>query len=151
MALPGMSEDSLKTFFSPALVRRLAGDIARVHPAFPSRRFVGQTCAGLADLELLDRGRLSISFVVRSRARTTQSLLVDVAVHFVKATGRTSRQVFKLKRTALPQRGRAAFRTTVSLKVHTTRKPQPGVHDVDVIVNGMTHPIGSFRVIRARE
>jgi 3-methyladenine DNA glycosylase AlkC len=91
-------------------------------------------------------GRVSISFAVRSRSRAPQSLLVDVAVHFVKATGKTSRKVFKLKRIALPPRGRAAFRTTVSLKVHTTRKPQPGVHDVDVIVNGIAHPIGSFRV-----
>jgi 3-methyladenine DNA glycosylase AlkC len=95
-------------------------------------------------------GRVAISFAVRSRSRATQSLLVDVAVHFVKATGKTSRKVFKLKRTTLPPRDRAAFRTTVSLKVHTTRKPQPGVHEVEVIVNGMTHPIGSFSVTRAR-
>ena len=91
-------------------------------------------------------GRVSISFVVRSRSRTPQSLLVDVAVHFVKATGKTSRKVFKLKRITLPPRGREAFRSTVSLKVHTTRKPQPGVHEVDVLVNGTTHRIGSFRV-----
>jgi 3-methyladenine DNA glycosylase AlkC len=91
-------------------------------------------------------GRVSIAFVVRSRSRLPQSLLVDVAVHFVKATGKTSRKVFKLKRVTLPPRAREAFRATVSLKVHTTRKPQPGVHDVDVIINGMTHRIGSFRV-----
>ena len=48
---------TLKGFFSPALVRRLAGDIARVHPGFPERWFVQQACAGLAALELLDRGK----------------------------------------------------------------------------------------------
>jgi 3-methyladenine DNA glycosylase AlkC len=96
-------------------------------------------------------GRVTISFAVRSRSRAPQSLLVDVAVHFVKATGRTSRKVFKLNRITLPPRGRAAFRTTVSMKVHTTRKPQPGVHDVDVIVNGTTYAIGSFRVTPPRE
>jgi 3-methyladenine DNA glycosylase AlkC len=90
-------------------------------------------------------GRVAVSFVVRSRSKTTQSLLVDVAVHFVKATG-TSRKVFKLKRVTLAPRERAAFRATVSLKVHTTRKPRPGVHEVDVVVNGIAHPIGSFRV-----
>src|SRR5688500_15900716 len=47
----------LKAFFSPALVRRLAGEVARVHPAFPTRSFVHQACAGLDDLELLDRGK----------------------------------------------------------------------------------------------
>src|SRR5687768_14260876 len=35
-------------------------------------------------------GRVAISFAVRSRSRAPQSLLVDVAVHFVKATGKTS-------------------------------------------------------------
>ena len=49
--------DTLKQFFSPALVRRLAADIARVHPRFPTRRFVAAACAGLDALELLDRGR----------------------------------------------------------------------------------------------
>jgi 3-methyladenine DNA glycosylase AlkC len=47
----------LKTFFSPSLVRRLAGDVARVHPGFPERRFVERACSGLDALELLDRGR----------------------------------------------------------------------------------------------
>lgn len=91
-------------------------------------------------------GRVSIGFVVRSRSRSPQNLLVDLAVHFVKATGRTARKVFKLKRVRLPPRGHETFRVTVSLKVHTTRKPQPGLHDVDVIVNGKAHRLGSFRV-----
>lgn len=47
----------LKSFFSPALVKRLASDISRVHPAFPAAAFVKQACSGLGKLELLDRGR----------------------------------------------------------------------------------------------
>ena len=49
--------EPLKTFFSSALVRRLAGDIARVHPGFPVRAFTNDACRGLDALELLDRGR----------------------------------------------------------------------------------------------
>ncbi len=49
--------DALKTFFSDALVRRLAADVARVHPKFPVDPFVADACAGLDRLELLDRGR----------------------------------------------------------------------------------------------
>ena len=47
----------LKTFFSKALVRRLAGDIARVYPGFPVRGFTNDASRGLDALELLDRGR----------------------------------------------------------------------------------------------
>jgi 3-methyladenine DNA glycosylase AlkC len=49
--------EPLKTFFSSALVRRLAGDISRVHPGFPVRAFTKDACRGLEALELLDRGR----------------------------------------------------------------------------------------------
>ena len=47
----------LKSFFSPALVKRLAADVSRAHPAFPADAFVKQACSGLGTLELLDRGR----------------------------------------------------------------------------------------------
>jgi 3-methyladenine DNA glycosylase AlkC len=95
-------------------------------------------------------GRVSIAFALRSRSRAPQDLLVDLAVHFVKATGRTSRKVFKLKRIHLPARGRIELSTDVSLAVHTTRKPQPGRHAVDVIVNGATLALGEFDVVGAR-
>lgn len=49
--------DSLKTFFSPAPVRRLAAALAAAEPAFPVRRFVKDACSGLDALELLDRKR----------------------------------------------------------------------------------------------
>jgi 3-methyladenine DNA glycosylase AlkC len=49
--------ESLKSFFSAALVRRLAADITRVHPRFPVRAFTTHACRGLDELELLDRGR----------------------------------------------------------------------------------------------
>jgi 3-methyladenine DNA glycosylase AlkC len=47
----------LKTFFSPALVRRLAADIARVESSFAARAFIEQASTGLEDLELLARGK----------------------------------------------------------------------------------------------
>ena len=94
-------------------------------------------------------GRVSIEFALRSRSRAAQDVLVDLSVHFVKANGRATPKVFKLKRVALPPRGRIAFSTSVSLAVHTTRKPQPGRHAVDVIVNGKSMPLGTFQVVRA--
>ena len=93
-------------------------------------------------------GRVSIGFDVRSTGRTRQDVLVDLAVHFVKASGRATPKVFKLARLALTPGARESLATTVSLAVHTTRKPQPGRHQVDVIVNGTATPLGSFVVTR---
>lgn len=39
--------DTLKTFFSPALVQRMGASIAQVHPEFPLRPFVEAAGAGL--------------------------------------------------------------------------------------------------------
>lgn len=47
----------LKAFFDASVARRIAAEIARVHPAFPGARFVRDATAGLASLELMDRGR----------------------------------------------------------------------------------------------
>ena len=96
-------------------------------------------------------GRVSIEFTLRSRSRKPQDVLVDLAVHFVKANGRAAPKVFKMKRVALPGRGAINLSTSVSLAVHTTRKPQPGRHAIDVIVNGKAIPVGAFQVVRRRD
>ncbi|HLL54437.1 MAG TPA: DNA alkylation repair protein [Myxococcaceae bacterium] len=87
-----------------------------------------------------------IGFALRSTSRTPQNLLVDVAVHFVKANGKAAPKVFKLKRVLLPPGNGVELTTRVSLAVHTTRKPRPGTHAVEVRVNGVAMPAGSFEV-----
>jgi 3-methyladenine DNA glycosylase AlkC len=95
-------------------------------------------------------GRVEVSFTLCSKSHAQQSLLVDLAVHFVSARDRTNRKVFKLKRIELAPRERSDFRTTISLAVHTTRKPRPGTHAVDVVVNGTAQRAGSFEVLSPR-
>jgi 3-methyladenine DNA glycosylase AlkC len=95
-------------------------------------------------------GHVAMSFTLRSTGKTTQDLLIDLAVHFVKARGNRSPKVFKLKRVALPARGRVDLATKISLAVHTTRKPHPGRHPVFVLVNGEAMGAGAFDVVVAR-
>jgi 3-methyladenine DNA glycosylase AlkC len=94
--------------------------------------------------------QIALSFTLRSTLAKPQSLLVDLRVHFVKANGSGSPKVFKLERLELPARGRKELGATVSLAVHTTRKPRPGRHDVDVLVNGAALRLGAFEVVKAR-
>lgn len=95
-------------------------------------------------------GGVRVSFALRSRARATQHLLVDVAVHFVKASGGASPKVFKLKRVELAPRAAIELQARISLAVHTTRKPRPGTHAVEVLVNGVAFPAGAFEVTAGR-
>jgi 3-methyladenine DNA glycosylase AlkC len=94
--------------------------------------------------------RVVMRFTLRSTSRTPQDLLVDAAVHFVKARGKTSAKVFKVTRLVLGPGAQADLQVSISLAVHTTRVPQPGRHAVDVIVNGHRLPAGAFHVISRR-
>lgn len=49
--------DALKDQFGPAVVRRLSGEIGRVHKAFDRKQFERAALRGFESLELLDRGR----------------------------------------------------------------------------------------------
>lgn len=91
--------------------------------------------------------RVAIAFRLRSTATQPQELLVDVAVKFVKARDKTSSKVFKVSRLTLPGRGSVDLRCSVSLAIHTTRKPRPGRHLVEVMVNGQALPAGPFHVL----
>ena len=95
-------------------------------------------------------GRVTMSFGLRSTAARRQRLLVDVAVHFVKARGVGAPTVFKLGRIGLAPRERVELRTSISLAVHTTRVPRPGRHAVDVVVNGRAIRAGTFDVLQAK-
>ena len=75
---------------------------------------------------------------------------VDLRVHFVKANGRTSPKVFKMKRLDLAPGERATLSKLISLWQHTTRKHYPGEHQVEAIVNGALHPVGSFVLTAVR-
>ena len=57
--------EPLKSFFSAALVRRLADAIHAVHATFRSRAFVADATSGLEQLELMDRGNLIASALAR--------------------------------------------------------------------------------------
>jgi 3-methyladenine DNA glycosylase AlkC len=92
-------------------------------------------------------GRVAMTVGLRSTARQRQSLLVDVAVHFVKARGHAAPKVFKVKRVVLAPRARIELRTAFSLAVHTTRVPRAGRHAVDVVINGQATPAGAFQVV----
>lgn len=91
--------------------------------------------------------KVTMAFSIRNTSSRVQELLVDFVVHFVKANGATSAKIFKLKRLVLAPNAAEQLKSSVSLAVHTTRQPQPGKHAVDVRINGVDSPAGSFTVL----
>jgi 3-methyladenine DNA glycosylase AlkC len=91
----------------------------------------------------------SVTFSVElaNEGSTTNQLLVELRVHFVKANGRPSPKVFALKELGLPPSRSARLRKTISLAQHTTRTHYPGQHRVEVVVNGRASRAAVFDVI----
>ena len=94
-------------------------------------------------------GRVEIRLALESSSRARQGLLVDLIVHFVKAGGSSSPKVFKVARLELGPGERVELAKSVSLAVHTTRRPHPGEHRVELLVNGEARPLGAFEVLPA--
>ena len=87
-----------------------------------------------------------IAFSVQNTGSKTLDVLVDFRVHFIKANGQASPKVFKLTALTLAAGETKRLSKSISLAVHTTRKPFPGRHAVDVLLNGVTTPLGTFEV-----
>lgn len=77
-----------------------------------------------------------LQFPLRSTGDDVQDVLVDYAVHFVKANGSRSPKVFKLKTLRLAKGEGVLVRKKHSMRAVTTRVHYPGTHLVEVLVNG---------------
>jgi 3-methyladenine DNA glycosylase AlkC len=91
-----------------------------------------------------------IEFELSSTAAKAQDLLVDFAVHFVKANGSSRAKVFKLQRVHLPGKSKISLRARVSLADLTTRKHYPGRHSIDLLVNGVRFDLCEFELRNPR-
>jgi 3-methyladenine DNA glycosylase AlkC len=89
----------------------------------------------------------TISFEMTNTDSRFQRVLVDLQVHFVKANGKTSPKVFKLKTVELAPQAVAQLRKSISLAEMTTRKHYAGTHQVDVLLNGRALLLGFFELI----
>ncbi|MDH4116079.1 MAG: DNA alkylation repair protein [Acidimicrobiia bacterium] len=93
-------------------------------------------------------GKVKITVTAINGTESSERLLVDLRIHFVKASGATSPKVFKGSELEIGAGERASFTRTVSLAQHTTRIHYPGTHEVDLIVNGQIRTGGAFQLVR---
>lgn len=104
----------------------------------------GQATLTLSAARAAVGGDIALRVQLQSTARQPQQLVVDYAVHHVRANGSTSPKVFKgWKLTLAPGETRTLDKRH-SLKPVTTRTLYPGTHTVDVRVNGVALAAAAF-------
>jgi hypothetical protein len=91
---------------------------------------------------------VQLSFDLVNAGRRKQTLIVDYRVFFVKASGKTSAKVMKLKTVELAARESVRLSTRLSLRQMTTRTHYPGAHKIEEIVNGKSFALGQFYVMK---
>jgi 3-methyladenine DNA glycosylase AlkC len=90
--------------------------------------------------------KVRIAFDLTNTSARAQRVLVDFCIHYVKASGKSSARVFKLRVLDLAPGEKAKLGKTVSTAEMTTRKHHPGKHRVDVLLNGQARALGSFEL-----
>jgi 3-methyladenine DNA glycosylase AlkC len=83
--------------------------------------------------------RMSFSFDLESPGPQDQKIVVDYIVHFMKANRSLSGKVFKLKTFTLRAGEKLKISKTHHLKQITTRVFHPGLHELEIQINGKVY------------
>jgi 3-methyladenine DNA glycosylase AlkC len=82
-------------------------------------------------------GSIGFEMVIISEATFEQKLVIDYAVHHVKANGNTTPKVFKLKTLNIAGGETVTLSKNQPFKPISTRRYYGGVHSIEVLVNGV--------------
>lgn len=87
---------------------------------------------------------LNFALQLTSTAKASQKLVVDYAIHYVKKSGNASAKVFKWKELRVEPGKTLSLAKRQVVKDFTTRKHHPGLHRVEILVNGAVFAAGEF-------
>lgn len=102
----------------------------------------------------LDQAKISIGESVQLTAQLkssqsrTQKLVVDYAVHYVRKGGKSSVKVFKWKTFEIPAGESIDIGKRHSMKVTTIRALYPGLHHIELQVNGVRMASSHFELLQ---
>lgn len=90
---------------------------------------------------------LQISTQITSTSEKSQHIVIDYAIHFMKANGRSSPKVFKWKNLILKPQQTLILEKNHPLKAINTRRYYPGIQRIEIMVNGKTTTDSEFSLL----
>jgi len=90
---------------------------------------------------------LQFKLSISSDYRSDQALMIDYIIHHQKANGKTSPKVFKWRTTILPPKKTLTATKKHNIRKITTRVYYPGVHTVQIMVNGVFVGTADFELL----
>ncbi|AVX03185.1 uncharacterized protein MXMO3_00651 [Maritalea myrionectae] len=89
---------------------------------------------------------LKFKYLLTPHARGPHPYILDFAIHFKKANGELSPKVFKLSTGTMERNTPLAGEKTVPIKPITTRTFYPGIHKLELFLNGRSLGVESFEL-----
>ncbi len=96
-------------------------------------------------------GALEFELDVKSTDKLDQPLMIDYTIHHMKANGATTPKVFKWKTTTLLAGASLGASRRHAMKPITTRRYYPGVHKVEIGINGDLLVAAPFNLLMTAE
>ena len=90
---------------------------------------------------------LEFEVELKSTLPDDQNIIIDYAIHHRKANGKTSPKVFKWKSTTLKAGQHLKAAKKHKIVPITTRVYYPGVHSVELLINGKSYGSCDFELI----
>jgi len=89
---------------------------------------------------------ISVAFVLTNKSVTRQLVRLELAVHYMKSSGTTTRKLFKLSEKMFSPGLQNHFTRNINFKDLTTRTHYVGRHAIGVVVNGREMATKHFNV-----
>ncbi|PPG02413.1 DNA alkylation repair protein [Pseudoclavibacter sp. RFBI5] len=90
---------------------------------------------------------LLITASITNRGEVAADLVVDYVVHHVKADGSRTPKTFKISTTTLAPGATLSISKRHAVRPITTRRYHPGVHAIELQVNGVRHGFAEFDLV----
>jgi len=113
---------------------------------------LGRGLMGKASLKLSQRRvavgeNIDLHVSLKTDASAAQTLVLDYAVHHVRANGTLSPKVFKGWKLTLGAGETRTLQKRHSLRPVTTRRLYPGLHQIDLLINGQACARAEFELL----
>ena len=90
---------------------------------------------------------LNFEVTLRSEAKKQQKLVIDYAVHHVKANGSRTAKVFKLKNINIAAGQTMQLNKKHAFKAISTRRYHAGTHSIEILINGIAYHRADFELL----
>ena len=89
---------------------------------------------------------LGMKVQISSSSEDKQYVVIDYAVHYIKANGQSSAKVFKWKNLRLKPGQTLTLEKSHPFKKITTRRHYSGTHQIEILVNGQHASVSAFEL-----